>query len=188
MTKKMFDPKKNIDAWRDSFLADRAFSADQVDELEGHMYDRIEALIDDRNSEEAAFRRAVISVGDYRTLRRIYRAHRRRDLGPTRYAILFTGFIVVNLFLMWTEPLWLRILPFFEPDVLVSPVLDKILTLISYVLVTIQLPAGFLIDILESYMTFGKIEALIVFSLLSAFVFDVLYRVWHNVSDRLSYL
>lgn len=182
----MFDLDKNITAWRDSFLADKTFSIEQVDELEGHLQDRIDGFLAEGLPEEQAFQCAIVLMGDRKVLRRIYRAQARDEHNLKRYAILFLLFGAVNLFLLWTEPLWLRILPFLEPEVLVNPVIDKVLAALSYALVTIQIPAGIIIDFFESFRQFNVAEGLFIFSALSAGFFELYRQVWFSIWDRLT--
>ena len=60
-----FDLEKAIAAWRRPYEVNPAFSTEDVDELEGSLRDRIEALTDTNRSEEEAFRIAIKRVGSY---------------------------------------------------------------------------------------------------------------------------
>lgn len=60
-----FDLEKAIAAWRRPFEVNPVFSAEDIEELEGSLRDRVAALRDQGRSEEDAFRRAVKRSGAY---------------------------------------------------------------------------------------------------------------------------
>jgi putative ABC transport system permease protein len=60
-----FDLEKAIAAWRRSFEHNRVFSPEDLEELERHLRDHTVYLVSKGLSEEAAFERALQSVGDY---------------------------------------------------------------------------------------------------------------------------
>ena len=72
-TESRFDLEIAIAAWRRFTLSERAISADDADELESHLRDEIDALLDDGRGMEAAYREAVCRIGDYALLERSYR-------------------------------------------------------------------------------------------------------------------
>jgi len=81
-----FDLEKAIDAWRRPFEHNRAFSSEDLEELESSLRDRVEAHVEAGMPEEAAFREAVRRLGSYRTAeveyRKVYwgKLKRRRQL------------------------------------------------------------------------------------------------------------
>ncbi len=81
-----FDLEKAIAAWRRPFKHNRAFSRDDIDELEGSLRDRVEALMEGGKSEEAAFNEGLRRMGTYGTAEAEYRKvywgklRRRRQL------------------------------------------------------------------------------------------------------------
>ena len=83
-----FDLEKAVAAWRRPFEHHRAFSSEDLEELESSLRDRVEALVDSGLSEEAAFREAVRRTGSYGTAEMEYRKvywgklRRRRQLAP----------------------------------------------------------------------------------------------------------
>ena len=83
-----FDLEKAISAWRRPFEHNRAFSAEDIEELEGSLRDRVAALVEAGLTEEAAFRAALRRTGSYATAEAEYRKvywgkmRRRRQLLP----------------------------------------------------------------------------------------------------------
>ena len=68
-----FDLEKALAAWRRPYEVNPAFSADDVEELENSLRDRIEALVGQGLSEKAAFGSAVQRVGSYGTAETEYK-------------------------------------------------------------------------------------------------------------------
>lgn len=60
-----FDREKAIAAWRRPYEVNPAFSAEDIEELEGSLRDRIEALLAENVTEQQAFSTAVKRVGSY---------------------------------------------------------------------------------------------------------------------------
>ncbi|MCA9731275.1 MAG: hypothetical protein H6696_00995 [Deferribacteres bacterium] len=89
---------------------------------------------------------------------------------------LFLAFCAVNVFLVLAEPVWLHVLPFTKQEILVSPGIDKAVQALALFFVTIQLPSGIIIDIVESYRVLNAVEGVLIFSLISAMSFEF-YRV-----------
>ena len=77
-----FDLEKAIAAWRRPFEHNRAFSSEDIEELEGSLRDRVAALMEAGLSKEAAFREALRRMGSYATAeteyRKVYWGKRRR--------------------------------------------------------------------------------------------------------------
>ena len=77
-----FNIDKALAAWRRSLKHNRAFTPDDLDELEQHLRDQIAGLVALGLNEEAAFRRAIGEMGDYSTAeaeyRKVYWGKRRR--------------------------------------------------------------------------------------------------------------
>jgi len=69
----MFDLDKAIAAWRQSLRYNRAFTADDLDELAQHVRDQVAALVAEGSAVEAAFRRTMREMGDYTTAEAEYR-------------------------------------------------------------------------------------------------------------------
>ena len=61
----MFDLEKAIAFWRSGLEHRRAFSTDDLDELERHLRDHVEVLVAGGRPERAAFREALDEMGDY---------------------------------------------------------------------------------------------------------------------------
>jgi putative ABC transport system permease protein len=84
----LFDLEKAIAAWRRPFEHNRAFSGEDVEELEGSFRDRVASLAEAGLTEEAAFREASRRMGTYRTAEEEYRKvywgklQQRRQLIP----------------------------------------------------------------------------------------------------------
>ena len=68
-----FDLEKAIAAWRRPFEHDRSFSAEDLEELEGSLRDRVEALVAKGLTREAAFRETLRRMGSYATAETEYR-------------------------------------------------------------------------------------------------------------------
>lgn len=68
-----FDLEKAIAAWRRPFEHRRAFSSEDLEELESTLRDRVAALMETGMSEEAAFMEALRRMGDYGTAEAEYR-------------------------------------------------------------------------------------------------------------------
>ncbi len=73
MSSYRFDLDKAIAAWRRPFEHNRAFSNEDLEELEGSLRDRVEALMEAGLSEEAAFKEALRRMGTYGTAEEEYR-------------------------------------------------------------------------------------------------------------------
>ena len=58
-----FDLEKSIAAWRRPYEVSSAFSAEDLEELENHLRDRIEDAVGKGRSEEDAFRLAIRRIG-----------------------------------------------------------------------------------------------------------------------------
>ena len=82
MSSSRFDVTKALSAWRRSLEYNRAFSADDLDELEQHLRDHVAGLVAEGLTEEAAFRRALREMGGHPTAeaeyRKVYWGKRRR--------------------------------------------------------------------------------------------------------------
>ena len=82
MSNYRFDLEKAIAAWRRPFEHNRAFSEEDLEELEGSLRDRVAALVEAGLPEEAAFRGALRRMGSYGTAeaeyRKVYWGKRRR--------------------------------------------------------------------------------------------------------------
>ena len=82
----MFDLNKAIAAWRRALTYNRAFLGDDLDELERHLRDQVEALQTEGFSAREAFGQARREMGDFGTAEAEYRKvywgklHRRRAL------------------------------------------------------------------------------------------------------------
>ena len=63
MSKKTFDLEVALDTWRSFFKYRRSFFADDMEELEQHVREHIQHLIEAGYSEEAAFREATSKTG-----------------------------------------------------------------------------------------------------------------------------
>ena len=78
----MFDLEKSLSAWRRSLQYNRAFSAEDLDELERHLRDQVAALARHGISEQAAFAQALREIGSYGAVeaeyRKVYWRKRRR--------------------------------------------------------------------------------------------------------------
>ncbi|HMB92229.1 MAG TPA: ABC transporter permease, partial [Rhodothermales bacterium] len=68
-----FDLEKAIATWRCPFKHNRAFSSEDIEELEGSLRDRVASLVEEGLSEEAAFREALRRMGSYVTAETEYR-------------------------------------------------------------------------------------------------------------------
>ena len=77
-TRTEFDLDRRITNWRKQFLADSTFYSEEVEELENHVRDGVEHLMETGLSEEAAFYEAIDRLGSPETLRADYRRARSR--------------------------------------------------------------------------------------------------------------
>ena len=101
----MFDLEKAIAAWRRSFTYNRVFFRDDLDELENHLCDHVEALRDAGWQEEAAFRTALDELGDYGRTEQEYRKvfwaklkHRRGVLRElTWHAAMLKNYLLLTV-------------------------------------------------------------------------------------------
>ena len=73
MSSYRFDLEKALAAWRRSLQYNRAFTADDLDELEQHLRDQVAGLVALGLNEEAAFRHALREMGNYGTAEAEYR-------------------------------------------------------------------------------------------------------------------
>ena len=100
-----FDLEKALSAWRRSLEYNRAFTADDLDELEQHLRDQVQALVAASMTEEAAFGQALRDMGDNGTAeieyRKVYwgKLRRRRQLFPELFLRLsmLTNYLTVAL-------------------------------------------------------------------------------------------
>lgn len=92
--------------------------------------------------------------------------------------IIFLTLMVINSFIMWTEPIWLKILPFFEEKTLINPTIDYIIKFLVFILLAVQLPALGLFDLFEKIYSFNRIEAIFTISLLSTGLFFLYVELW----------
>jgi len=53
-----------VAAWRQSLKTNRSFSMDDLDELENHLRDHVEALLEEGHSTEEAYRKAITRMGN----------------------------------------------------------------------------------------------------------------------------
>jgi hypothetical protein len=68
----MFDLSRELRNWKVPFRASHLYSSDDLNELEAHLLDTIEAELEDGASQEDAFWMALARVGDEPTLRKQY--------------------------------------------------------------------------------------------------------------------
>ena len=68
-----FDLEKALAAWRRTRTYNRAFDAEDLDELERHLRDQVTALVRRGAEEEAAYRQALREMGGYASVEREYR-------------------------------------------------------------------------------------------------------------------
>ena len=92
--------------------------------------------------------------------------------------IIFLTLVVINSFIMWTEPAWLKILPFFEEKTFINPTIDYIIKIVVYVLMAIQLPVLGIFDLFEKFYSFNRVEAIFTISLLSTGLFFLYVGLW----------
>ncbi|MEM1095932.1 MAG: ABC transporter permease [Bacteroidota bacterium] len=83
----MFNLDHALAAWRRSLRFNRAFSRDDLDELEAHLRDYIEALQDEGHDDEAAFRHDLDRLGLRHDMETEYR--KVRWTRPKRHQTLF---------------------------------------------------------------------------------------------------
>ena len=69
----MFDLEKALATWRRFHAYRRVFTADDLDELEQHVRDQVEALRAEGLSDQEAFRRAMHEMGDHAQAESEYR-------------------------------------------------------------------------------------------------------------------
>jgi len=69
----MFDLDKEIASWLHSLKHQRAFFKDDLDELERHIRDHVDALVERGADIEEAFRTAMLDFGDYGSVESEYR-------------------------------------------------------------------------------------------------------------------
>ena len=78
----MFDLEKALTSWRRTLVYNRAFTTEDLDELERHLRDQVAALIKQGVPAKDAFRRALQEMGDYGAVeaeyRKVYWGKRRR--------------------------------------------------------------------------------------------------------------
>ncbi len=60
----MFDLNRQIDLWKRAFAANRTCSTDELEELESHLREQIEAMIAAGLSQEEAFAKSISRLGD----------------------------------------------------------------------------------------------------------------------------
>ncbi|MEM9666413.1 MAG: ABC transporter permease [Bacteroidota bacterium] len=73
MSRSAFDLEHAVAAWRRLFAHNRAFTPDDLDELEGHLRDRVAEFVENGLAPEAAFRAATQRMGPYDTASAEYR-------------------------------------------------------------------------------------------------------------------
>ena len=77
-----FDLEKALATWRRTLVYNRAFMAEDLDELERHLRDQVSALVKEGIAEKEAFRCALQEMGDYGAVeaeyRKVYWGKRRR--------------------------------------------------------------------------------------------------------------
>jgi len=77
-----FDLEKAVAAWRRPYEHNRAFSEEDLEELEGSLRDRVDVLVEAGLPEETAFQEALRRMGSYGTAeaeyRKVYWGKRRR--------------------------------------------------------------------------------------------------------------
>ncbi|MEM9663540.1 MAG: permease prefix domain 1-containing protein, partial [Bacteroidota bacterium] len=82
MSRSPFRLEPAIAAWRRSLTYNRAVSPDDLDELERHLRDQVEALVFSGATERAAFHQALQDMGPYGAVedeyRKVYWGKRRR--------------------------------------------------------------------------------------------------------------
>ncbi len=69
----MFNLDKTLAAWRRRLAHNRAFTAEDIDELAQHLRDQVYDLSEEGLSEEEAFRKALREMGDYTSAETEYR-------------------------------------------------------------------------------------------------------------------
>ena len=77
-TRTEFDLDRHLANWRKQFLADSTFYSEEVEELENHVRDGVEHLVETGLSEEDAFYEAIDRLGSPETLRADYKRVRSR--------------------------------------------------------------------------------------------------------------
>ena len=88
----MFNLEAAIAAWRKRLQHNRAFSAEDIEELECHLRDHVEALAEGEMTEELAFRASVRRLGDVGRIETEYRKmywRKARHRGAIWHAIIW---------------------------------------------------------------------------------------------------
>ncbi len=80
----MFDLEKALTTWRRFLASGRGLDSDDLDELEAHLRDEIDALLREGLPPERAFRRALAQMGDYATIEAAYETLHWRKLRHER--------------------------------------------------------------------------------------------------------
>lgn len=96
-----FDLEKAIAAWRKSLRHNRAFLRDDVDELESHLRDHVDTLVDKGLTEKEAFECAIARLGDTRELESEYRKvrwGRTRRMHTALKSVFWDGAILKSYF------------------------------------------------------------------------------------------
>ncbi|MEM1125140.1 MAG: ABC transporter permease [Bacteroidota bacterium] len=95
----VFDLEKALAAWRRPLEHSRALSAEDLEELEHSLRDRVEDLVDEGQPPEAAFREAVRRMGSYpqadTEYRKVYWGKRRRR-GEVLPALSWYASMLIN--------------------------------------------------------------------------------------------
>ena len=73
-TRTEFDLDHHITNWRKQFLADSTFYSEEVEELENHVRDGVEHLMETGLSQEEAFYEAIDRLGSPETLNAVMAA------------------------------------------------------------------------------------------------------------------
>ena len=105
----MFDLEKAIAFWRSGLKHRPPFSAEDLDELERHLRDHVEALVRDGRPAQAAFAEALEAMGDYATAEEEYRKVRWGKLRRQRKvtdelawrAAMLKNYLTVTLRNLW---------------------------------------------------------------------------------------
>lgn len=79
----MFDLSRELQNWKVPFRASHLYSREDLNELESHLLDSVEAELENGASQEDAFWMALAKVGDEPTLRRQYQLG-WKDLNPIK--------------------------------------------------------------------------------------------------------
>ncbi len=93
----MFDLNKSLSAWRSAYAKRRAFSTEDLDELEAHVRDQVLELTAEGLTEQEAFEHAMSEMGNWENAEReyakvfwqkIWRAHRFSEEMRWRFSLL----------------------------------------------------------------------------------------------------